>query len=986
MSVSSRHDEDLQAQGGWRRHDWLWMGVLLLSAALLRLPALDTAPPGFQFDETYNALDALRVVEGARPIFLPANGGREPLYTYWQAVIVALCGPTPTALRLASAVPGIATVVLLYGFVRILFPREGRDLAGLTALCLALSYWHLHFSRYAIRSILIPFWGLPTFAALWLGIRGKDGGWFVACGIGLAAMVWSHPLGRLMPIIVVFVVLYVALADRQHARRYILGALAAGMVALLLCLPLVLYFWEHPSQLLSHASDVSVFHPRVHQGNIPKALALNILRVAGMFTWRGDSEWLHNLPGRPAFDPLLSVGFLVGLVTLGQRLLRREVEPLDRGPYLLLGVWLIILLVPSTLSDMAPNFSRTIGAAPVAMLAAAWGLKRCGGWLESRSRPRLARCLIVVTMAISGGWACWDYFARFAPNPMAYYHYDQDKVDVAAFLQQESEENTLYLAPLWAHHPTVSLLTRDIDIRSVDTNAAIVFPLREGGKGVLYAFPPEQEADAARVEAEWGEWGKGNVVYDPQGRVLLHLFHISADHRPLMGEGSAFVAGAGFAPGTLEGNQVQFGPSIRLLGYNVSTDPSDRPELQITMAWEALGTTDRDYTAFVHLTDEHRQRWGQVDNWPGRGSYPTSGWQTGDVIVDRYTMPVDPCLSLGRHWLEVGWYDLTTGERLRTPGGGLSARLGTVDIASAPSVKRAELSPANGVDYWPSDAVHVFGFDLPETVLEVGRPFPLTLYWEASGQIGEPEAVLLLLEDYDGLVPGHGVQLASLEMGRRGDSVPGPSRAASPGQVWCQALRLRVESAPGGNYQLRLRAAARPERAADLAEVQVVPTTRRYTAPPLAVSVQQDLGDSIRLLGCDLSGTRIAPDGSATVSADGVLYLTLYWQLLRPVDTGYTVFTHLLDEAGELRGQKDGVPVQGTYPTTEWAEGEIVEDAYEIALAVDVAPGSYQLAVGLYDAATGHRVPLTREGRETGEDRVMLPIKVFVPKGGDQWN
>ena len=119
------------------RRDWLWLAALLFVAALLRLPGLEIAPPGFQFDETYNAWDALRIIDGARPLFLPTNAGREVLYTYWQALFTDLLGATPTALRLASALPGIATVLWLYGFVRLLFPREGSDLAGLAALCLA---------------------------------------------------------------------------------------------------------------------------------------------------------------------------------------------------------------------------------------------------------------------------------------------------------------------------------------------------------------------------------------------------------------------------------------------------------------------------------------------------------------------------------------------------------------------------------------------------------------------------------------------------------------------------------------------------------------------------------------------------------------------------------------------------------------------------------------------------------------------------------
>jgi len=952
------------------RRDWLWMGAVLLIAAFMRLPALDVAPRGFQFDETYNAWDALRVIEGARPIFLPTNGGREPVYTYWQALFVSLWGPTPTALRLASALPGIATVLLLYGIVRLLFPSEGTRLPGLAALCLALSHWHLHFSRYGIRSILVPFWALLTFAALWVGLRQRSMRWFALCGAGLAAMFWTHPMGRLTPMVVMLVVLYFAWADRERARRHLLGLLIAALVAVLLCLPLGSYFWQHPDQFFGHISDVSAFQPRVHRGNLPRTLILNGLRVAGMFTCTGDREWLHNLPGRPTFDPLLGIGFLAGLTIVAHRLLQRGVEPLQRAPYCLLGVWLIVFLVPSAFSDTAPNFSRTIGAAPVVMLLAAWGIREGWRWLDIRGHPHLAMGLVGVIITVSGGWTAWDYFVRFARHPEAYYHYDQDKVDVAAFLQRESSENTLYLAPLWAHHPTVTLLTQDIDLRSVETNDALVFPLSEGAKGVLYAFPPEQEQNVANLKQGWERWGRRDVVLDPQGNVLLYLFRIPAAHRPLLGEGAAFVADTEFPLGILKRSPAQFGSSIRLLGYRAASELGAERELEVTLVWEALGSVDRNYTAFVHLLDEEGERWGQADNWPGQGSYPTSCWHPGDVIVDRYKVKVHPCLPPGRYRVQVGWYDLTTGERLRTPGGGLAARLGMVEVASAQDVDRGEVSPSSQADYWPSEEVHLFGFDVPETTLEVDRPFRVTLYWEAAKEVREALAILLQLKDSD----DHALELASLKVGGREDS-PWLSD-----KVRCQTLRLRIGPVPEGTYQLHLQAVEEPERGVDIAKVQVVASARRYTPPPISFPVKQDVGDAIRLLGCNVPRMPAGPGGSVVVAAGGTLHLTLYWQMLRPVETSFTVFTHLLDETGELRGQKDNIPVEGTYPTTEWVKGEVVEDSYQIAVATDAPPGSYQIEVGLYDAATGQRLSVTSEAEETGEDRNLLPIKVIVPQ------
>ena len=954
---------------GWQRQDdWLWLAALLLIAALLRLPQLETVPPGFQFDETYNAWDALRVAEGARPVFLPANAGREPLYTYLQSLLVARKGPTPVAARLTSALPGIVTVLLLYGFVRLLFPYEGTELAGLAALCLALSYWHLHFSRYGIRSILIPFWGLPTLASLWLGLRRRGVAWFGVCGLGLAAMIWTHPVGRLMPFAVVIVILYAAWIDRQRAWHYVIGLLVGGLVTTLLVLPLGWYFWQHPDQFLGHTSDVSIFDPRVHQGSLPRALTLNIIKVVGMFTCIGDGEWLHNLPGRPVFDPLMGMSFIMGLVIYVRRLVRREDEPLRRVSLTLIGVWLVILLTPSILSDLAPNFSRTIGAAPIVMLLAAWGLRAGWQWLEGKRHPHLARVVIVVVMVISGSWASWDYFVRFARHPLAYYHYDQDKMDVADFLHQESEENALYLAPLWAQHPTVSLLTRDIDLRSVETNAALVFPARQGESGILYSFPPEQEHNATELEREWGTWGQRDELQDPQGEVLLHLFRIPAAHRPTVGEGMAFVAETGFPPGALEGEPFQFGQSIGLLGYEVPVGFSLEQESSVIILWEALDPIDRNYTAFVHLIDERNQRWGQADNWPGEGSFPTTNWRVGDVILDRYQVNIDPCLPPGRYWLEVGWYDLVSGERLRTSKGGVAGRLGTIEIESAPSADRAELSPSSRTSYWLSNDIHLFGFDLPETDLEVGRPFPLTLYWEAARETRGRTAFLIRLKD----THGHVVEVATSEAGVGSDSVWMPER------VSCQTLQLRLEDVPEGSYQLQLQAKGRPNQAADIAEVTIVPSTRHYVAPPIAIPVHEDLGDTIRLLGCNLSGVATGPDGSIVIDAESTIHMNLYWQMLHRVETSYTVFTHLIGEDGQLRAQKDNIPVEGAYPTTEWVEGEVVEDSYQILVPDDVPSGSYWIEVGLYDASNGKRLPLTKDREVVGGDRILLPIQVIA--------
>jgi hypothetical protein len=82
----------------------------------------------------------------------------------------------------------------------------------------------------------------------------------------------------------------------------------------------------------------------------------------------------------------------------------------------------------------------------------------------------------------------------------------------------------------------------------------------------------------------------------------------------------------------------------------------------------------------------------------------------------------------------------------------------------------------------------------------------------------------------------------------------------------------------------------------------------------------------------------------------------------------YTVFVHLVGPDGRLHGQADSWPVQGTYPTSQWAPGREVTDPYEVQLAPDTPPGRYRVEVGWYQLETMQRLQVVDEaGEPTGD-------------------
>jgi hypothetical protein len=95
------------------------------------------------------------------------------------------------------------------------------------------------------------------------------------------------------------------------------------------------------------------------------------------------------------------------------------------------------------------------------------------------------------------------------------------------------------------------------------------------------------------------------------------------------------------------------------------------------------------------------------------------------------------------------------------------------------------------------------------------------------------------------------------------------------------------------------------------------------------------------------------------------------------------VFVHLLDAQGAIRSQVDSEPLQGARPTRGWVAGEYLLDSYRIPLDTTLAPGTYRIALGMYDPLTGERLaPVGQSGELLSEDRILLPDAIEVVAGG----
>ena len=134
--------------------------------------------------------------------------------------------------------------------------------------------------------------------------------------------------------------------------------------------------------------------------------------------------------------------------------------------------------------------------------------------------------------------------------------------------------------------------------------------------------------------------------------------------------------------------------------------------------------------------------------------------------------------------------------------------------------------------------------------------------------------------------------------------------------------------------------------------VEVSPSTAPL--PPRA----ELLGDAIQLAAAGLP---------AQVKAGGLLPVTLYWRVLADVTQDYTVFVHVVDEAGQIVAQLDRPPGGGASPTSTWRAGQFLRDTYPVSLPDGLAPGDYHVRAGLYGWPDLARLPVARDGAPAGD-------------------
>lgn len=364
------------------KYQLLLLFVIVIAGFLLRFISVTNVPPGLYIDEAsigYNAFQILTTGKDEygipHPLFFKSFGDyKVPVYIYAVAGAMAFLGKTELAVRIPSIIAGTLTILVLYLFLQKLLSLEtNKDLQKklkylpiLASFLLAISSWHIHFSRGGFEVTLGTFFYLLGWYLFLLYKTTYSKAALVVSLLSFITAMYTYDSFRLLsPLAILFIGYILKIYRNPKSFPFIL-------LIVLLILPLFLFtFTANGSQRINATSTFSdiknvtteqkiLIYPLNYLNNYLSFFSLDFL-----FNY-GDGIGRHQIPNFGLIYRWQFLFFLGGIFVL----LRQKKSILKNATFLLFFSTPLVaaIAVPS------PHSLRSLPLVIPAMICIAVGL------------------------------------------------------------------------------------------------------------------------------------------------------------------------------------------------------------------------------------------------------------------------------------------------------------------------------------------------------------------------------------------------------------------------------------------------------------------------------------------------------------------------------------------------------------------------------------------------------------------------------------
>jgi len=416
--------------------------LILVLAVFLRFYRLGQTPPSPNWDEValgYNAYSLYQTGAdeyGAKlPLILRSFDDYKPaIYSYLSILPVVAFGLNVFAVRFPAALLGCLAVLVVYLLVKEIFTsfKKKEELAFLTAFLLAISPWHLQFSRIAFESNIGVFFNMLI--ALFF-LKGLKKPLFLSLSAFFAGVnIYVYQAEKVFgPLLVLALVAIFFRRLLKISWQYLAVSVATGVVLLI---PFVFLTFSTPEIFLrAKGTSVSADQTNFLATTIERleedrgagdhlGLILNNRRVvyaqafASGYLSHFNFNWLFLSGDQPRHHaPGMGLMYLWELPFLLMGIYALVFGKMDWRIKGLVLAWLLIAPIPAAFTTGVPHAVRTMRFLPMLQILTALGLLSLAGFLKERK-------LIVRRLAWGGAiiFALFN-FAYFANQYLVQQNY-----------------------------------------------------------------------------------------------------------------------------------------------------------------------------------------------------------------------------------------------------------------------------------------------------------------------------------------------------------------------------------------------------------------------------------------------------------------------------------------------------------------------------------------------------------------------------------
>jgi len=420
---------------------WWWglVGITLVGG-ILRFWGLGQIPPSLDWDEVsmgYNAHSILRTGRdefGKKwPMYFRAlDDYKLPVYTYLTAGSIAVFGYNDWAVRLPSAATATATVALVGVLVYLLFADRFLAVAG--AAMMAVSPWHLQFSRMASEVNVGLFWLTLGAVLLMVGMKRRRR-WGLGWGsLSLGIASYTYLSFRVIAPVWGLGWVWIYRQSLSRASRLCLTALMIGVLVMGLGRSHVRI---KGTNVFETDEAYAVFKQTEKEMFYDARLGINFTRRL-----LHDSKWLPTLviiakgylvhwsPTFLFFDyeekqhqtPFVGLNylFLLPVLVAGQYYLVARGE--NRGVKAILW-WLLLAPLPAAVTRGVPHAGRTLAMTVPLMVIAAFGWR-----FGVRRLPGLIKVVVVLIVGLSVGQYLHQYWVHLSQERSGTWQYGRKEM------------------------------------------------------------------------------------------------------------------------------------------------------------------------------------------------------------------------------------------------------------------------------------------------------------------------------------------------------------------------------------------------------------------------------------------------------------------------------------------------------------------------------------------------------------------------------